>query len=51
VVAWALELIEETNERTWVAELYRLKGELLIQAGDDVETEACFGQALEIVRH
>jgi predicted ATPase len=51
VVAEALAAVDKTGERWWKAELYRLKGELLLmQGGAEAEVEACFRQALEISR-
>lgn len=43
--------VEQTGERFWEAELYRLKGEMLIVggAGED-EVEACIQQAVDIAR-
>ena len=40
------------GERRWEAELYRLKGELLLarSAEHDAEAETCFHQALDIAR-
>jgi len=29
--------VEQTDERYWEAELYRLKGELLLAQGDDAD--------------
>ncbi|MCZ6874743.1 MAG: AAA family ATPase, partial [bacterium] len=42
-----------TGERLYEAELYRLKGELLLQLSSDnqAEAEASFHQALDIARH
>ncbi len=42
-----------TGERWYEAELYRLKGELLLQQSSDnqAEAEACFQQALDVARH
>ncbi|MEW6232674.1 MAG: BTAD domain-containing putative transcriptional regulator [Chloroflexota bacterium] len=58
-LAEAFALVEETDERYYEAELYRLKGELLrakrtkrverVQ-GDDVETEASLHHAIEVAR-
>jgi predicted ATPase len=49
-VAEALAIINSSGERLYEAELYRLKGELLLQQaptnGDEVET--CFRRALEV---
>jgi len=47
------EALERTQsgERSWEAELYRLKGELLLsQASPPEEAEACFQQALDVAR-
>ena len=47
-------LVEETDERWNEAELYRIKGEVLLgqdsQTGDGSKAEACFQQALTIAR-
>jgi predicted ATPase len=61
VLAEALAAVEKTGERWWEAELYRLKGELLLQSGgqslepgvthpQSATAETCFQQALEIAR-
>jgi len=54
VLAEALALVDKTSERWYEAELYLLKGELLLaQAGTRArveEAEACFLQALTIAR-
>jgi predicted ATPase len=55
VLAEAEEVVHSTGESWWEAELYRLKGELVL--GSEVlnpplaEAEACFQQALDIARH
>ena len=51
-VAEALAIIDRSGERLYEAELYRLKGELLLKrATHDVqEAESCFRQALDIAR-
>jgi class 3 adenylate cyclase/predicted ATPase len=51
-LAEALALVDTTGERWSEPELYRLKGELLLQQSSDnqVEAEACFHKALEIAR-
>jgi DNA-binding SARP family transcriptional activator/predicted ATPase len=49
-LAEALAVVEETDERHWEAELYRLKGELLLMQGDDAEAEASFHKAIEVAR-
>jgi class 3 adenylate cyclase/tetratricopeptide (TPR) repeat protein len=52
VLAEALALVDHTGERYWEAEIYRLKGELLLQAVPDApQAEACFQQALAVARH
>src|SRR5262249_22076721 len=61
VLAEALVAVEKTGERWWEAELYRLKGELLLQSGgQSLESGAsnppsavattCFHQALDVAR-
>jgi TOMM system kinase/cyclase fusion protein len=52
LLAEALVVANDTGERRWDAELYRLKGELLLaHTGEsDLEAESCFGQALDIAR-
>ena len=59
VLAEALTTVAKTEERDYEAELYRLKGELLLNdecrtMNDERQTqeaEACFQQALDIARH
>jgi predicted ATPase len=53
VLAEALAYIEQAGERWWEAELYRLKGELLLlqSADNHAKAEACFHQALSVARH
>jgi len=48
----ALTMVEATEERWWEAELYRLKGELLLRLPrpDLSQTTSCFHQALEVAR-
>jgi predicted ATPase len=53
LVAEALAKAERTGERKFEAELYRLKGELLlgqVEAKVEVEAERCFERALEVAR-
>jgi predicted ATPase len=52
-LAEALTLAEATVERWYESELYRLKGELLLQQSSDnqAEAETCFHHALEIARN
>jgi predicted ATPase len=52
-IAEALALVASTKERFYEAEIYRLKGELLLkQGGPDTaaEAETCFRQALDIAQ-
>ena len=49
----ALALMEKNGERYWEAELYRRKGELLLQSGvwgSEQGAEVCFQQALAVAR-
>jgi predicted ATPase len=57
MLAEALAVVEKTVGHYWQAELYRLKGEFLLQAeatlkgaGAQAEAETYFGQAIEIAR-
>ena len=52
-IAEALALVASTNERFYEAEIYRVKGELLLKHGGSntaAEAESCFRQALDIAR-
>jgi predicted ATPase len=50
-LAEALELVRKTDERFWEAEMYRLKGELLLRQGEpEADIEANFQQAITIAR-
>jgi len=49
VVAEALAAVPTTG-RFWEAELYRLKGELLLKAEAEAEAEECFRQAIEVAQ-
>jgi predicted ATPase len=53
VLVEALTLVDTTGARWYEPELYRLKGELLLQQSPDnqAEAESCFHHALEIARH
>src|SRR5262249_13745163 len=53
VLTEALTLMDTTGERVWEPELYRLKGELLLQQHADHQDEAehCFHQAIVIAQH
>ena len=46
----AFEFVDETDERYWEAELFRLKGELLFKDGEISGAEACLLRAIEITR-
>jgi predicted ATPase len=52
-LAEALTLAETTGERWYESELYRLKGELLLQQNSDNQAEAehCFQQAISIAQN
>jgi predicted ATPase len=51
-LAEALTLVDTTGERWYEAELYRLKGELLLQqsSGNQAAAETCFQQAITIAQ-
>jgi class 3 adenylate cyclase/predicted ATPase len=51
-LAEALTLTDITGERVWEPDLYRLKGELLLQLSSDnqAEAEACFHHAIAIAQ-
>ena len=53
VLAEALTVVYKTGDRHYEAELYRLKGELLLQQArrSDDEAETCLHQALDLARH
>jgi predicted ATPase len=46
----AFAFVEESGERYYEAELYRLQGELLLKQGNHVEAEASFHKAIEVAR-
>jgi len=46
----AFAFVEETDERYWESELFRLKGELLIADGEISGAEACLKKAVDIAR-
>jgi predicted ATPase len=52
-LAEALTLVDTTGERWYEPELYRLKGELLLQQNSDNQADAenCFQQAIAIAQH
>jgi predicted ATPase len=49
----AMDAVEKSGERYYVAEVWRLKGEFLLRqtVPDDQQVEACFRQAISISRH
>lgn len=47
-LAEAFAFVEETDERYFEAELYRLKGELLLAQGIEADAEASFHTAIEV---
>jgi predicted ATPase len=53
ILTEALTLVDRTGERWYEAELYRLKGELLLQQNSDnqAEAETCFQQAIAIAQN
>jgi DNA-binding SARP family transcriptional activator/predicted ATPase len=46
----AFAFVDETDERYWESELFRLKGELLCIDGEVSGAEACLNKAIEIAR-
>jgi class 3 adenylate cyclase/predicted ATPase len=52
-LAEAHTLVEQHEERWWEAEIYRLRGVLLLRQPEtpQAEAEACFQQALAVARH
>jgi TOMM system kinase/cyclase fusion protein len=52
LLAEALAVAKDTGECRWDAELYRLKGELLLtqDVPDELEAETCFRQAVDVAR-
>ncbi len=52
LLAESLDLVEKTGERTWEAEVHRLKGELLLvqSSQNQAEAEACFNRAIDVAR-
>jgi adenylate cyclase len=49
-LAEALALVEQTDERYWEAELYRLQGKLLLMQSDEAEAESSLQKAVEVAR-
>jgi tetratricopeptide (TPR) repeat protein len=50
ILEQAIALMEEHGERHWEVELYRLRGEILLQQGHQAEAEASFQKALQVAR-
>ncbi len=52
VLSEAMTRVQQTGEQCWGAELYRLRGELLLARSEEAQAEAetCFQQALTIAR-
>src|SRR5262249_18021360 len=50
LVAQALAAVERSGERHWEAEIYRLKGELLLASTGSSEAETCIRHAIDIAR-
>ena len=53
MLAEALAHVDTTGERYCAAEVYRLKGELLLRQAipDEAQAETCLHQAMDIARH
>jgi class 3 adenylate cyclase/predicted ATPase len=51
-VAEAFQMAEETGDQLWVAEIHRLKGDLLLAQSVEhwPQAEACYARALEVAR-
>jgi predicted ATPase len=47
---WATELMGMTQERWAEAETHRLRGWLMQSLGDDVSSEGCYLQSLDVAR-
>ena len=50
VLREAAALVEETGERCFEAEIYRLEGNLLLDENGSAEAEACYVKALDVAR-
>ncbi|MBN1135065.1 MAG: AAA family ATPase [Anaerolineae bacterium] len=46
----AFTLMEASEERSWEAELYRLRGEALLRQGEQVDAEAAFRRAIDVAQ-
>jgi adenylate cyclase len=49
-LAEALAWVEESDERYYEAELYRLQGALMLMQGNRTQAETCFQNSLEVAR-
>jgi predicted ATPase len=49
-LAEALDLVEETGEHHWEAELHRLQWELLLMQGDEQQAEVSFQKAIQVAQ-
>jgi len=47
----AIALVEETDERHFEAELYRLRGEFLLMKGNEADAEASLNKSIEVARN
>jgi predicted ATPase len=50
LVAESLAVVERSGERHWEPEIYRVKGELLLESNESPEAETCFRHAIDIAR-
>jgi predicted ATPase len=50
LVTEALAAVERSGERQWEAEVYRIKGELLLDSKGSSEAETCFRHAIDVSR-
>ena len=50
LVAEALAAVKKGDEHRWEAEIYRVKGELLLASKESSEAEPCFRHAIDIAR-
>jgi predicted ATPase len=50
LVADVLATVEKSGERLWEAEVFRIKGELLLDSEGSSEAETCFRRAIDIAR-
>ncbi len=52
VLEEAIEMVDRSGEMYYAAELYRIKGDLILKLSDEnqAEAEACFREAIEVAR-